>query len=161
MEELLIRPLTSNDQPWKENILKEYWGSTKMVRKDELIDVAHDEGFIAVLSGHPSGLITLREEKDALEITSLVSLIPGKGIGTKLLEQVITKAKEEGVNKIWVIITNDNMSGLKFYQKRGFILVALYPNSLEKARALKPEIPQTGLENIPMRDEIELHYFLK
>lgn len=161
MEEVLIRPLTKNDQSWKEDLLNEYWGSTINVRKNELIDVAHDPGFVAVISEHPSGIITFRKGEYGLEITCLVSLIPGKGIGTKLLDQVITKAKEESVDKIWVIATNDNISGLKFYQKRGFILAALYSNSLEKARVLKPEIPQTGLENIPLRDEIELHYFLK
>lgn len=62
--------------------------------------------------------------------------------------------------RLWLITTNDNMEALRFYQKRGFILSALYPNALEESRKLKPEIPEVGLEGIPLRDEIELEFKL-
>lgn len=55
-----------------------------------------------------------------------------------------------------MITTNDNMKALRFYQKQGFVLKALYPNALEESRELKPEIPKIGIDNIPLRDEIEL-----
>ncbi|MCG0275770.1 MAG: hypothetical protein L5655_06315 [Thermosediminibacteraceae bacterium] len=45
---------------------------------------------------------------------------------------------------------------MKFYQKRGFLLVAVHRNALEQARKLKPEIPLIGIDGIPLRDEIEL-----
>jgi hypothetical protein len=34
-------------------------------------------------------------------------------------------------------------------------LVAVHQDSLEEARNLKPEIPATGLDGIPIQDEIE------
>ena len=55
-----------------------------------------------------------------------------------------------------MITTNDNLNALRFYQKRGFVLAALYPNALERSRALKPSIPPIGMNGIPLRDEIEL-----
>jgi hypothetical protein len=38
--------------------------------------------------------------------------------------------------------------------------VALYPNALDDSRLLKPEIPLIGLDEIPLRDEIELEITL-
>ena len=55
-----------------------------------------------------------------------------------------------------MITTNDNLNALRFYQKRGFVLAALYPNALVQSRKLKPEIPETGIGGLPLRDEIEL-----
>jgi len=38
----------------------------------------------------------------------------------------------------------------------GMTIAALRPNALEESRKLKPEIPMTGIDNIPLHDEIEL-----
>ncbi len=54
----------------------------------------------------------------------------------------------------------DNMNALRFYQKRRFRLIAVFPNALEESRKLKPEIPLTGIDGIPLRDEIELELIL-
>jgi len=52
--------------------------------------------------------------------------------------------------------TNDNLNALRFYQKRGFVLAAVYPEAIERARKIKPTISLIGYEGIPLRDEIEL-----
>jgi hypothetical protein len=52
------------------------------------------------------------------------------------------------------------MAALRFYQKKGFVLVALYPNAIEESRRLKPEIPLLGNDGIPIRDEIEFELIL-
>jgi ribosomal protein S18 acetylase RimI-like enzyme len=57
-------------------------------------------------------------------------------------------------------VPNDNLHALRFYQKRGFVLVALHRNALEASRKLKPEIPLVGIDGIPIRDEIELELVL-
>jgi hypothetical protein len=49
---------------------------------------------------------------------------------------------------------------LRLFQKRGFSLVAVHRNALEASRRLKPEIPFTGMDGIPIRDEIELELLL-
>lgn len=56
---------------------------------------------------------------------------------------------------------NDNTHALRFYQRRGFALVAVHRNAVDKARReLKPELPLVGIDGIPMRDEIELEMLL-
>jgi ribosomal protein S18 acetylase RimI-like enzyme len=53
-------------------------------------------------------------------------------------------------------ISNDNVVALRFYQKRGFRVTALHRGIYDAMRALKPSIPRTGLDGIPMSDEFEL-----
>ena len=55
-----------------------------------------------------------------------------------------------------LITTNDNLSALQFYQKRGFDMSRLYHNAVDKSRKIKPQIPLTGANGIPIRHEIEL-----
>ena len=52
--------------------------------------------------------------------------------------------------------TNDNTLALRFYQRLGFHLVALRPAAVIDARRMKPSIPELGLDDIPIRDEIDL-----
>ena len=66
-------------------------------------------------------------------------------------------ALKRALKRIWLITTNDNLNALRFYQRRGFVLVALHRGDATWARQhLKPEIPVLGLDDIPIRDELEL-----
>jgi DNA-3-methyladenine glycosylase I len=77
-----------------------------------------------------------------------------------LLAAIRQLAQTNGCRRLWLITTNDNLPALRFYQKRGFHLVAVYPDAVTEARRLKPEIPVLGLEDIPLRDELELEIVL-
>ncbi|OGC91897.1 MAG: hypothetical protein A2142_01565 [candidate division Zixibacteria bacterium RBG_16_48_11] len=61
---------------------------------------------------------------------------------------------------MWLITTNDNLLALRFFQKRGFCISAVYPDAIQHSRRLKPEIPLIGREGIFLRDELELESFL-
>ena len=61
---------------------------------------------------------------------------------------------------MWLITTNDNLNALRFYQGRGFRLVAVHPGAVEASRRLKPQIPELGSFGIPIRDELELELSL-
>lgn len=50
---------------------------------------------------------------------------------------------------------------MRFYHRRGFDMAALYRNALEKSRILKPLIPLTGDDGIPLRHEIEFEYVIE
>ena len=80
------------------------------------------------------------------------------GMGTRLLAAVEEEAKSRGCDRLVVVTTNDNVDALRFYQRRGFSLVALHRGAVDKSRMLlKPEIPKVGEYGIPLRDELELH----
>ena len=79
-------------------------------------------------------------------------IIAGEAL-VKAVERVVTQSS---CRRLWFITTNDNLNALRFYQKRGFELVSVHRNALEKSRKLKPVIPLIGIDSIPLRDEIEL-----
>jgi hypothetical protein len=58
--------------------------------------------------------------------------------------------------RLLVMTTNDNLSALRSYQRAGFHLAELRTGAIEQARVIKPSIPATGNDDIPIRDEIGL-----
>jgi ribosomal protein S18 acetylase RimI-like enzyme len=117
-------------------------------------------GFVATIDGKSVGLLTYEISNGECEVVTVNSVSERLGIGSGLLEAVRRVAISAGCKRLWLITTNDNTHALRFYQKRGYRLVALYPNQLEKSRLLKPEIPLVGMDGIPLRDEIELEIAL-
>lgn len=102
------------------------------------------------------GLITINVEDKECEIATLDSMLEDEGIGTGLVQAVEAWAKDSGVKRLWLVTTNDNLAALKFWQKRGYQLVTIHRDAIAEARRIKPQIPITGLDGIPIRDEIEL-----
>jgi len=152
-----IADLDTSHRAWVREMMRREWGSDVMVSRGVLYRPAEHAGFLAADDdGHRVGLITYHLQGETCEITLLNSLREGAGIGTALIEAAVKTVKAAGCKRLWLITTNDNLHALRFYQKRGFVLAALYPNALEESRKLKPEIPLIGNDGIPLRDEIEL-----
>jgi len=154
--DLLVRATQASERNWVESFIKSHWGSEIVVAKDRVIRPAELDGFAALQGEKPIGLLTYRTEGPDCEIVTLDSTVQGKGIGTMLIDAVKQKAKVNGCRRLWLITTNDNLNALGFYQKKGFRLVALYPNALEASRKLKPEISLKASNGVPIRDELEL-----
>ncbi len=89
------------------------------------------------------------------------SLIKKKGIGRDLVEKVKKFAKEKNCKRVWLIITNDNIDALAFWQKSRICFKSIYPDAISFSQKLKPEIPEIGNYGIPIRDEIELEFKIK
>jgi ribosomal protein S18 acetylase RimI-like enzyme len=151
-----VRPLESSDTDWIIGLLVEHWGSVKVVSRGKIHYADRLPGFVTLDNGKRVGLVTYRAENDECEIVTLNSLVEGIGIGTALVKAVRSIAASNRFRRVWLITTNDNLKALRFYQRRGFSLVALYRKALEVSRNLKPEIPLIGLDGIPIRDELEL-----
>ena len=158
MNGIEIRSVNTTDKDWIKSLVKSRQGSERVVSRGKVYNPSELLGFVAVIDGKNVGLITFSIVNNECEIVTLDSLEEGKGVGTSLIEKVMKLAKEKSCYRIWLITTNDNSKALRFYQKRGFILKALYSNALSQSRKLKPEIPQMGNDGIPLRDEIELEF---
>ncbi len=155
-----IRAITQEDQAWITRKLTENWGSTLITSRGKCNDASKLAGFVALHNGTQVGLVTYRIEGQECELVTLDSWLENIGVGTMLVKAVIGEALKAGCARLWLITTNDNLRALGFYQKRGFHLVAVYPNALSKTRKNKPTIPENGLHGIPLRDEIELQILL-
>ena len=156
---MTVRPLGEGDREWVRETLRELWGETVVSR-----GVVHDPtalpGFVAEEGGERVGLLTYRVDGADCEVVTIDAFPEGAGAGTALLDAAAAAAREAGCGRVWLITTNDNLRALRFYQRRGFRLVAVHPDALERSRELKPSIPEIGLDGIPLRDELELELTL-
>ena len=160
MPEVIIQPITDQDRAWVRQFAIVHWGANIVAGHGITYELDKQPGFIATKNGERVGLITYHIEGSECEIVSIDSLHEGQSIGTKLIEAVKQVALQAGCTRLWLITTNDNLHALRFYQKRGFMLVAVHRNAVEQLRKLKPEIPLYGNDGIPIRDEIELEMLL-
>ena len=156
MRDLLVRPVYATDRSWIESFIRSHWGSEDVVAKGRVIRPGELDGFAAFKGKNPVGLLTYRIEGPDCEIVTIDSTAEGEGIGTALIDAVKDTAKTKGCKRLWLITTNDNLNALGFYQKRGFHLIALYPDALEVSRKLKPQISMKASNGISIRDELEL-----
>jgi len=156
MHEIAIRAKNENERGWLTDVLQASWGSVRMVSNGTLFDVRDQEGLIAEINGEPVGILMYHIADGECEIRLLESFRFNIGVGTGLIDAVKETARRSGCRRLWVVTTNGNTRALRFYQKNGFRLHALRVDALTQSRKLKPEIPTTGLDGIPLRDEIEL-----
>lgn len=155
MDEIVFREIVASDRTLVKGFIITHWKSDRMVSRGRLYYPSDHSGFLAQQADQLRGVITYEPVKEDYEITLLHTDLPRKGIGRKLVELVLQKAKEARVNRVWLITTNDNIQAIAFYQKIGFDLVKLHYNALEKSRLLKPEISLLGFDNIPLKHELE------
>jgi ribosomal protein S18 acetylase RimI-like enzyme len=151
-----VRALEEEDRPWVTELLRERWGSEVVVTGGKAHDASLLEGFAAELDGEPVGLATYETRGAECELITLDSFREGVGAGSALLAAVANAAWRQRCRRLSVVTTNDNVRALGFYQRRGFTLTALRRGAIEKSRRIKPEIPELGCYDIPIRDEIEL-----
>ena len=136
-----------------------HWGADFIVSGQERL-YGHDlDGFCVADGNEISCLLTYHVKNGECEIVSLDSMMRNQGIGTDLINKMIEKAKDiVGLKRLWLMTTNDNLDAIRFYQKRGFFLVAIHPNAIEASRKLGQKIPLIGEYGIPICDEIEMEY---
>jgi len=141
--------------------IRDSWAGPLIVSKGNLHDTRTHNGFAAVCNGEVVGYTLYHIADNGCEITVLESLHEGRGVGSALVNTVIHEAKEAGCDRVWLITTNDNTHAIRFYQRIGFALRGVRINAIEKARTLKPQIPMTGNEDIPIAHEFEFELSLK
>lgn len=159
MDNITIREIRPNDEDWVKKTIVDSWSSETVIGTKSFI--ATDlPGFVAELEGKSVGLLTYNIEGKDLEIVSIDSLAEGKGVGGALMDAAKEKAKENNLEKVVLVTSNDNVDALKFYQKRGFRIVKVIPGAIDEARKIKPQIPLLGNYGIPLRDALELEFVL-
>jgi GNAT superfamily N-acetyltransferase len=154
-----IRPRKAADQAAARAFLARH-GSLRVTRRGELVHPLDHPALVAeAAGGQLAGLLTYVPGPGwrQCEILTLHADQQWHGAGTALIEAAGQLARRQGCARLWVITTNDNVDALRFYQRRGFCLVAVHRGAVDRSRAsLKPEIPAVGAYGISLRDEIEL-----
>ncbi|HML47840.1 MAG TPA: GNAT family N-acetyltransferase [Clostridia bacterium] len=131
------------------------WAGPMIVTLGNSYDSSVLPGFAAMEGDRVLGAILYRIQDDACEIAVVYSLLENRGIGTALIRRVIETAKKAGCGRVWLVTTNDNVHALRFYQKFGFRIKDVHIGSMAITRRLKPGLPETGIDGIPLAHEVE------
>jgi ribosomal protein S18 acetylase RimI-like enzyme len=153
-------PVNEADRTWLQDLWRSEWGGDTMVSKGNTYVIDELTALIAKIGNFRVGAVTYRLCGSDCELLSINSTTDGQGVGTQLLGAFEDRVREEGIRRVWLVTTNDNLNALRFYQRRGYRIIAVYPNAIDFARKIKPTIPAVGFYDIPIRDEIELEKWI-
>ena len=151
---VLVREATDTDRVAARQLFEQDFGRTKIVAFGEVMDIDAMPALVAIMYTEPSGALTYRLLGDALHIVALATdpMWQRSGVGGYLVAEAELLARRLGLARLIVATTNDNLPALYFYQRRGYRLTDLVPESLLR----HTERPQDGFAGIPVRDEIRL-----
>jgi ribosomal protein S18 acetylase RimI-like enzyme len=173
--DIRVRPGRPTDQPSLDAMFAATWGEPRVAAGGRLYDLRALPALVATREAvggaapqgagtdealEPSeqiiGVLTYEIAGDAIEVVSIEADPPRLGTGTALLAAAINLGFAEGLARLWLVTTNDNVDALRFYQRRGLHILKVRPDGVARSRAVKPSIPLIGSYGIPMRDEIVL-----
>lgn len=157
----ITAPQTAADQAWLTDLWIAEWGGPIMVTRGKLHRLADQQTRIAWDGPAPVGAATFHIAGPDCELLSLNATRQGSGVGSALLRAIEEIARDAGCRRVWLITSNDNLDALRFYQRKGYRLAAVYPGAIDAARAVKPTIPLVGSYGIPIHDELELEKKLR
>ena len=153
---LVSPPVDEIDRTWLQDLWRSEWGGDTMVSKGNVYVIDDLSALIAKIGNFRVGALTYRVGETDCELLSINSTTDGQGVGTQLLQAFEEKILANGIHRIWLVTSNDNLNAMRFYQRRGYRIIAVHPNAVDHARRLKPTIPAIGFYDIPIHDEIEL-----
>lgn len=151
---VVIRRIADSDKEAVFQLLADRWAGPEMLLDGENIDASSLPGFVAYDGDELVGLVTLIKRDGEWEILTLDSLSRWGGTGTLLLDAVVDDARANGITRLIVRTSNDNLDAFRFYQRRGFRLERIVQGVIDAEREKKPEIPLRGDYGIEIRDEV-------
>lgn len=155
-----IQAIDSTTRGQVDDIIRREWNGPISVSRGVALDTSRLPGFVWAEGGAVLGAVTCNLAGGDCEIVTLNSLAEDRGIGGALIGAALTLARENGCRRLWLITTNDNTRAIRYYQKRGFALKAVHIDAMELSRKLKPSIPLTGMDGLPLQHEFEFEILL-
>jgi GNAT superfamily N-acetyltransferase len=156
--EFEIRPIT--DRVFLDELLRLRWSGGALMLRGRIVHPKDVEGLAAYHDGRLAGVATWLLEGPVMYLATLNNISDQRGVGIALLDAAMALGREKGSALLRVIVTNDNLNALGFYQRRGFRIIAVHPGAIDTIRAMLPSVPIVGANRIPIRDEIELEMVL-
>ena len=152
-----VRPASESDRSVVDAFLEASHAAV-VARRGELLDARREQALLAEdADGTLVGVATWVVSGDEIELLTINVDRQWSGIGSALIDAVAEVGRKRRCRRLWLVTTNDNVDALRFYQRRGLRLRALRAGAVDDARrTLKPAIPERGLHDIPIRDELEL-----
>jgi ribosomal protein S18 acetylase RimI-like enzyme len=151
---VLVRQATESDRAAARVLFQQDFGRTQIVAFGEVMDIDQMPALVALMHQEPSGALAYRLFGDALHIVALATdpMWQRSGVGGYLVAEAELLARRLNLDRLVVSTTNDNLPALYFYQRRGYRLTDLVPESV----IIHTNQQVAGFAGIPTRDEIRL-----
>jgi GNAT superfamily N-acetyltransferase len=102
------------------------------------------------------GAVTWWIDGERAEVVSVHAEPQGGGAGTRVMDAAEDELRRRGVRTVVLATTNDNARALNFYIKRGYRLVRVDLDAMDRVRAVKAGVPLNGRDGVPLQDMWEL-----
>lgn len=151
---LTVRPAVSADRHRITELAIYFWGELEVECFGQEYDVRQLSAFVACDGDQVVGVASYAAEGDALNLVVL-NVLPGyqrRRGGRRLIAAVEEAARAQGLARVIVATTNDDLLALYLYQRCGFRLIGIKIGHLAKHHGGE----EPGFAGIPVRDEIRL-----
>ena len=136
-----------------------FWDETEVYCFGKTYDIISLPAYVARADTEMVGAISYAIERGQLVIV-LLNVLPGfqgMGLGRGLIEATVEEATRQGLDRVVVATSNDDLPALYLYQRNGFTIADIRPGEVLHHHG--GEI--AGFAGIPVRDEIRLERLIK
>lgn len=152
-----VRELRFDERAWLRDVYSDRWGTTTVVSRGRLTEVADLPALVCERSGERIGLLTFLPRPGVdVECVTIDAFVRGAGVGAALTAGIRALGQRSQWRRLWLVTTNDNTAALRACQRAGWDLVTVHRDAAASSRRLKPSLPRMGLDGIPIRHELEL-----
>ena len=112
--------IAGNDEQNMQQYLSDAFSELRLI---EELALETSEFYFAIFQGNHDGYLKLNTDSNTgLEIERIYvrSQAHRKGIGKALMQFALNKAREKGLNRVWLGVAPDNIPAMDFYQSFGF-----------------------------------------
>ena len=151
---VLVREVADSERQAALDLFQRDFGRIGLVAFGQLMDLDAAPTLVAEMEGEIGGALAYRLVEAGLHIVALATdpMWQRSGVGGHLVAEAELIARRLDLRRTIVATTNDNLPALYFYQRRGYRLTDLVPNSITVHTG--QEI--AGFAGIPVRDEVRL-----
>ena len=155
---VFVREGIDADRPAVRALFESDFGRTKIVAFGEVMDIDQMPALVAFMTKDLSGALAYRLFGDALHMVALATdpMWQRSGVGGHLVAEAELLARRLKLQRTVVATTNDNLPALYFYQRRGYRLTDIVPESITMHTGQQV----AGFAGIPVRDEVRLEKLL-
>jgi ribosomal protein S18 acetylase RimI-like enzyme len=151
----LVREASAADRQRALEIFQREFRGRQLVAEGVPVSVNDAELLVAETEGGVTGALAWRQRNGHLQIIALATdpMWQRAGVGGYLVAEAEALARRQGLPRVLVTMTNDNIPALYFYQRRGYRLAAVISGAVSSQPQNKN---LAGFAGIPIEDELQL-----
>ena len=152
---VLVREASESDRREALALFRRHFGAGPLIVNGGAVSLEDAHALVAETDAEIAGALAWRPVTGGLHVLALATepMWQRAGVGGHLLAEAEMLARQQNQSRVIASVTNDNLPALYFYQRRGYRLLAILPDS----GAAKPRRPEAiGFGGIAIRDEVQL-----